>query len=52
MQAAGTRLHLYLSGILFGGAIAVVFLLPLHELAELVLDEEGGVELAHGHLII
>lgn len=34
------------------GPIAIILLLALHELPEVLLDEECGVELPHCHLII
>lgn len=50
----GTHLgwtYLYLNCVLFG-SIPIIFLLALHELPEVLLDEECGVELPHCHLVI
>ena len=47
---AGSDLDLV--GALLGRTVTVVFLLTLHEFPEVVLDQEGGVELPHRDLII
>lgn len=50
----GTHLgwaYLYLNRVLFG-SIPIILLLALHELPEVFLDEECGVELPHCHLVI
>lgn len=44
--------YLNLSRVLFGRPVTVVFLLSLHELAEVFLKQEGGVELSDGDLIL
>lgn len=43
--------HLDLHGVLLG-PIPIILLLPFHELPEVLLDEECGIELAHRHLVI
>lgn len=48
-SARSTNLDLY--GVLLG-TVPVILLLALHELPEVLLDEERGVEFAHCHLII
>lgn len=47
-----THLDLWARGTLLCGPVAVVLLLPFHELAEMVLKQEGSVEFPHSHLII
>lgn len=46
--------HLYLCGVLvlLIRPVSVIFLLSLHELPEMILDEERGVKLSHCDLII
>lgn len=48
----GSHLDLHSGAGLLGGTVAVVFLLTLQELPEMVLKQEGGVELPHGDLVI
>lgn len=47
-----THLDLWSRGALLGGPVAIILLLMLQELAEMVLEQEGGIEFPHGHLII
>lgn len=45
--------HLNLHGVLLlGGPIPVILFSSLYVLAELVLDQERGVELSHGHFVV
>lgn len=46
------HLDLRSRGALLGGPVAIVLLLALQELTEMVLEQEGGVEFPHSHLII
>jgi hypothetical protein len=53
-MSLGTHLgwiYLYLNCVLFG-SIPIIFLLALHELPEVLLDEECGIEFPYCHLII
>lgn len=34
------------------GPVAIILFLTLHEFSEVLLDEEGSIELAHSYLII
>lgn len=43
--------NLDLHGVLLG-PVPIILLLALHELPEVLLDQEGGIEFAHCHLII
>lgn len=43
--------YLYLNRVFFG-SIPIILLLALHELPEVFLDEECGVELPHCHLVV
>lgn len=46
------HLDLWAGGALFTGSVAIVLLLALQELTEMFLEQEGGVEFPHRHLII
>ncbi len=46
------KVHLNLISVLLGGPVTVVFLLPLQELAEVFLYQEGCVELSNGDFIL
>lgn len=54
VQRVPRRRDLYLCGVFvfLVRPVSVIFLLSLHELPEVVLDQECGVKLPHGHLII
>lgn len=47
-----THLDLWSRGALLGGPVAIILLLTLQELAEVILEQEGGIEFPHSHLII
>lgn len=46
------HLDLWSRGALLGGPVAVILLLTFQELTEMVLEQEGGIEFSHSHLII
>lgn len=46
------KVNLNLISVLLGGSVTVVFLLPLHKLAEVFLNQEGCVELSNSDFIL